>query len=128
LTVTVKAERGIAMGVQRATCKTCGNPGSRITEKMHILLGEHIAEFHLFFSFLLKAENSSLPRLGVQSEMPEVAVMIVGVSGWNSPNGIIISEQATPHMSLRHRPSTSEARQPAHRSFTCLPTTITLCF
>jgi hypothetical protein len=38
------------MGVQRATCKTCGNPGSRITEKMHILLGEHIAEFQLFFS------------------------------------------------------------------------------
>jgi hypothetical protein len=37
------------MGVQRATCKTCGNPGSRITEKKHILLGEHIAEFQLFF-------------------------------------------------------------------------------
>lgn len=94
---------------------------------MHILLGGHTAEFHpFFFSLLLKPENGSLSRVDVQSEMPEAAVMIVGVSGWNSPNGKIISEQ--PHMSLRHCPSTSEARQPAHRSFTCLPTTITLCF
>ena len=63
---------------------------------MHILLGEHPAEFHLlFFSFFsLKAENGSLSRLEVQSEMPEAAVMIVGVSGWNSPNEKIISEQA----------------------------------
>jgi hypothetical protein len=97
------------MGVQRATCKRCGNPGSRITGKMHILLGEHTAEFHLFFFFFfLKAGNSSLSRLDVQWEMPEVAVMIVGVSGWNSPNGEIISGR--PRMSLRHCPSTSKAR------------------
>lgn len=62
---------------------------------MHILLGEHTAEFHPFFFLYLKAENGSLSLvLDVHSEMPEVAVMIVGVSGWNSPNGKIISELA----------------------------------
>lgn len=104
------------MGVRRATCKTCGNPGSRITGKMHRRAANcRVSSLFFFFSFpfVLKAENG---RLDVQST-------IGNAFSWQCSDDcrsewLKFPERENhfraPHMSLRHCPSTSKARQPAH--------------